>query len=134
MICWFVTRNLADCVNFMQGEDSPLLALLRGDRSPKPMRRYYQVEAVSEVFWAPMALVDEVHRRLIHGGPVEPLLDEYWHPSLKWQWLEGLVSELRIVEEVFEPITREHEQAFIDQQDSLCRLDADRNRAKCLAK
>lgn len=82
--------------------DATVIAILRSgqpDTIAPAAIRVYKVQL--EPFHAgPLALVEELCRRMQAGAPVEPLIREYWEPTGIWHLTEVLALSLTVVEEV----------------------------------
>lgn len=79
------------------------MAILRSDQADAVAAaaiRVYKVQL--EPFHAgPLAVVEELCRRLQAGAPLEPLTREYWEPTAGiWHLTEVLAPALTVVEEV----------------------------------
>lgn len=76
------------------------IRLERGWTAEAPPR-FYVYRVLGEPFHVgPLAVVEELCRRVQTGGPLESLVREYWKPTGIWYIQEVLVSSLVVIEEV----------------------------------
>lgn len=59
----------------------------------------YEVESNDSIDGFPMCLIHTAYKKYYNGKPYDYIINEYWHPSKKWQVLEYLALSVSVIKE-----------------------------------
>lgn len=95
--CYFACESPENAVRFLEAE-----LIYKGQRLTQPAF-VYEVEFPAGYHKGSMALIGAIESKLRSSSPANRAIAEYWHPTLKWGFLEVFGPEMQIIQQVATP-------------------------------